>query len=43
MAMGVDAELTRRKRKDVAVVAFDDLALAEEGPRTGPDSRRTGP
>ncbi|MFI2432919.1 LacI family DNA-binding transcriptional regulator [Streptomyces sp. NPDC018693] len=29
MALGVVAELARGKRKDVAVVAFDDVALAE--------------
>lgn len=29
MALGIVAELSRGKRKDVAVVAFDDVALAE--------------
>ncbi|MEU6085303.1 LacI family DNA-binding transcriptional regulator [Streptomyces sp. NPDC047085] len=29
MALGIVAELTRSKRKDVAVVAFDDVSLAE--------------
>jgi len=29
MALGIVAELARSKRKDVAVVAFDDVALAE--------------
>jgi LacI family transcriptional regulator len=29
MALGIVAELARSKRKDVALVAFDDLALAE--------------
>jgi LacI family transcriptional regulator len=29
MALGIIAELARSKRKDVAVVAFDDVALAE--------------
>ncbi|NBE50497.1 LacI family DNA-binding transcriptional regulator [Streptomyces boluensis] len=29
MALGIVAELARTKRKDVAVVAFDDIALAE--------------
>ncbi|WP_329267119.1 LacI family DNA-binding transcriptional regulator [Streptomyces sp. NBC_01451] len=29
MALGTVAELARRKRKDVAVVAFDEVALAE--------------
>ncbi|WP_055527938.1 LacI family DNA-binding transcriptional regulator [Streptomyces graminilatus] len=29
VAMGIVAELARSKRKDVAVVAFDDLSLAE--------------
>jgi LacI family transcriptional regulator len=29
MALGVVAELARSKRKDVAVVAFDDVSLAE--------------
>ena len=29
VALGIVAELSRSKRKDVAVVAFDDLPLAE--------------
>ncbi|MFF4015820.1 LacI family DNA-binding transcriptional regulator [Streptomyces sp. NPDC001843] len=29
MALGIVAELARSKRKDIAVVAFDDVALAE--------------
>lgn len=29
MALGIVAELARSKRKDVAVVAFDDVSLAE--------------
>jgi LacI family transcriptional regulator len=29
VALGIVAELARSKRKDVAVVAFDDVALAE--------------